>query len=298
MSFEERASNLLLSTVWRVLFRPEYSPKSLRRNFDVSSGASAKSLRKKYPNAVFDVVDLGGVPAECIRTVDKPERTILFLHGGGYFMGSIHAYRRNAMRVAHRCQARVFLPEYRLAPEHPFPAALDDAKQAYLALPDDLPRFIVGDSAGGGLTLATLLALRDEGRTLPAGAVVISPLTDLMATGESIRTHAGRDRCLGKRHFDSWSPWYYAKTDPENPYVSPVYADLAGLPPLLVLVGGEEVLLDDAVRIARRAETAGVDVTLLVEENMQHDWVLSLPWLKRSKKTMDDIRTFLAKLPR
>jgi epsilon-lactone hydrolase len=192
VNFEElkiRVSNIGLGLVWKLAFRPGYRPTTLRRNMDLLSGSTAERLVRKFPNAKFERLVLEGIPTEKIETVKNPLRTILFLHGGGFFMGSIHAYRRNAMRIAHRCKARVFLPEYRLAPEHPYPAALEDGKKLYLVLLSEFGAenlFLLGDSAGGGLVLSTLLALRDDESELPRGAVCICPYSDLLAAGPSV----------------------------------------------------------------------------------------------------------------
>ncbi|MBI4405813.1 MAG: alpha/beta hydrolase [Deltaproteobacteria bacterium] len=289
-------SNAILKATWKVAFRPEYAPHTLRRNFEWVSGISSQALLKKYPHAQFIESRINGVRTECIQTTESPQKTILYLHGGGYIMGSIHAYRRNMLRIAYRCQARVMIPEYRLAPEYPFPAALEDAKQVYSELSgryDPGQIVFMGDSAGGGLVLAVLMALRDEGKKLPAGALCASPWTDLLGTGASMETNAGKDVCLSKHHLKKWAPYYPGSKDPKLPYISPVNGDFRALPPLMILVGDQEMLLDDSVRVAKKAAESGVRVTLRIEPGMQHVWFLSLPWLRQSKEAMNHIAQFV-----
>ena len=189
------------------------------------------------------------------------------------------------MRLSFRFAAEVFVPDYRLAPEHPFPAALDDALVAYQyvrALRPRAPIFITGDSAGGGLGLSLLVRLRELGARMPAGAVLLSPWTDLSASGASVDHNHGRDLWLTRAHLQRWASYYAGQTDPRSPLMSPLFADLSGLPPLLLLTGEDEILRDDAVRVAARAARAGTDARLLIGSGMQHDWPLTLPWLAQS----------------
>lgn len=219
----------------------------------------------------LEAVDAGGVPAEWTRADSGEDTwgTLLYLHGGGYFQGSITTHRRLVASLCLAAGVRGLSVEYRLAPEHPFPAAVDDALAAYRWLTgpggEDPSRVVVaGDSAGGGLTAALLVALRDAGGALPAGAYLMSPWTDLAATGESIKTRAEADPMIDPRDTKRITSYYVPDGDVRNPLVSPLYADLSGLPPLLVHVGDAEVLLDDAVRFADRARVAGVPVELQV----------------------------------
>lgn len=217
-------------------------------------------------------VSVDGFPAEwIIPTGATKDKVILYTIGGGYVSGSCQDHRRIVSRMAKGSGVSVLLFEHRLAPEHPFPAALDDSVTAYRwllakgVLPSNI--MIVGESAGGGLCLATLLALRDQGIPLPAAAVALSPWTDLNLTGESYRTNA--DVCLapkGMAHV--CSRYYVGDNDPCLPWISPLYGDLHGLPPILIQVGGDETLLDDSTRFAAKSKAAGVDVTLNVGEGM------------------------------
>lgn len=222
-------------------------------------------------------IDAGGVPAARIVTpASRPDRHVLYLHGGGYLFGSPPIYRDMTWRIANGTRARVICLDYRLAPEHPFPAALDDTVAAYgwlLAQGADHRHIaLMGDSAGGGLVFAALMRLRDKGMPLPAVAAAVSPWTDLALTGASFRANAGTDPLIPVDHAQRAVGLYLAGADPRDPRASPLYGDAAGLPPALILVGGDEVLRDDAVRMAQRLEAAGCDVTLDVWPRMFHAW--------------------------
>ncbi len=214
-------------------------------------------------------------------------RAILYLHGGAYVMGSPAAYRNRAMRLSYRCRAEVFVPDYRLAPEHPFPAALEDACAAWrrvAALRPGVPLLVVGDSAGGGLALALMLHLRQGGEALPHAAVLLSPWTDLSASGASAEANRRNDLWLSREHLRRWASYYVERGGERHPLASPAFADLSGLPPLLILVGEHEVLLDDALRVAVAARRGATEVRVHVGRGMQHDWPLTLPWLDESRR--------------
>jgi monoterpene epsilon-lactone hydrolase len=223
-------------------------------------------------------LDVDGVPAEWVSpaTIAAPDACILYLHGGGYVIGSCNTHRPLASHLAARTGLPVLLVDYRLGPEHVFPAAVDDAVTAYawlLARGFEPGRIVVaGDSAGGGLTLATLLALRDREIALPALAVPISPWTDLTLSGDSMTSMADRDPMVKREGLQRMADWYVGDGDAGAPLVSPLFGDLHGLPPLLIHVGEVETLRDDAVRFAERARAAGVDVTLEVWPEMIHVW--------------------------
>jgi monoterpene epsilon-lactone hydrolase len=225
--------------------------------------------------------DAGGVPAILItRPVSRLDCHILYLHGGGYVAGSPALYRDFTWRVANVTRARVLCIDYRLAPEHPFPAALEDAVAAYRWLISDgaTPQriAIMGDSAGGGLVFATLLKLRDEGVTLPAAAVALSPFTDLALTGDSLRENAESDPFLLADGTRQLADYYLAGADPRTPYASPLYGDPSGLPPTLIHVGSDEILRDDGVRMAERMRAAGCMAEIEVWPRMPH--VFHLFW--------------------
>ncbi|MBY9019925.1 MAG: alpha/beta hydrolase [Candidatus Lokiarchaeota archaeon] len=221
-------------------------------------------------------VDAGGVPAAWVIPPGvAKDRAILYLHGGGYIEGSITSHQDLAHRISKASETKVLLLDYRLAPEHLFPAALEDSVSAYEWLinsggfdPKNL--IIAGDSAGGGLTISTLLKLRDQEIALPAAAVCLSPWTDLALTGDSMKLKIHEDPFISPDDIMFFARLYLGKTDPKNPFASPLYADFKGLPPLCIQVGSAEVLLDDATRLAKRAKEAGVEVQLDIWEDMIH----------------------------
>ena len=221
--------------------------------------------------------DVNGVPAEWVAMPGAAaDRVVLYFHGGGYVLGSIATHRDLAARISAASGARVLVVDYRLGPEHRFPAAVDDALAAYKWLLDAgyAPAKIAfaGDSAGGGLTFATLLAARDARLPLPATAVAISPWVDLAGTGESMTTKAAEDPIVQKAPVLLLAGHYLGDTDPRTPLASPLYADLRALPPLLIQVGSAETLLDDSTRIADKLRAAHVDVELEVWPDMIHVW--------------------------
>lgn len=216
---------------------------------------------------------LGGRPALDI-TISQPTATLLYLHGGGYVVGSPQTNAALTAELARRVGARAVSLDYRLAPEHPFPAAVEDAAAAYRQLLDDGvdPENLVlaGDSAGGGLVVATLLGARDAGLPQPAAAAVFSPWVDMTLAGESMRGKHGIDPLFTRDRLNAYAEHYLGDQDRAAKLASPVFADLTGLAPLLVQVGSHEILLDDAVRLAARAGADDVDVTLEVWPGVPH----------------------------
>ena len=227
------------------------------------------------------------------------EKIILYLHGGGYVSGDLTMYRLLCGSISEKSGARVLMPDYRLAPEYPFPAALQDVLEVY----DWLLRegfaaeniFFAGDSAGGGLSLAVTLALRDEGRPLPAGIICLSPWTDLTFSGESHETNAEKSVILHPENLRLWAEAYIAFADSRTPHISPAFADLTNFPPMLIQVGSDEVFLDDARMVAENAKSAGVDVTLSVYEKMWHVWQAG-GILPEAKRAFAEIGEFVEKL--
>jgi acetyl esterase/lipase len=243
-------------------------------------------------------VDAGGVPAEWVTAAGaRDDHAILYLHGGGYCIGSITTHRALAADLSRAAAARVLLIDYRLGPEHVFPAAVEDATAAYRYLIGSGIRTtraaIAGDSAGGGLTVAALLALRDAGDGLPAAGVCLSPWLDLTMSGASMDSKAALDPMVQRDRLQRLADAYLGKADAKHPLASPLFADLHGLPPLLVHVGTAETLLDDSTRFAPRARSADVDVTLDIWDDMIHVWHAFGAVLPESGQAIERIAAFL-----
>ncbi|WP_020651196.1 alpha/beta hydrolase [Solimonas variicoloris] len=220
---------------------------------------------------------LRGVPVEWVSsTRQTPRRVLLYFHGGAYIVGAARIYRAVNARLAEWAQARVAAVDYRLAPEHPFPAASQDALDAYRGLLergiDPATIVLGGDSAGGGLALACALQIRDAGLPAPAGVVLFSPWTDLGLRGESIRSRAASELVLDADTLREAAAAYLGAQPADTPLASPLYADLHGLPPLLIQVTDTEILYDDALRFAERAKAAGGTVELRVWHSLWHVW--------------------------
>ena len=237
-------------------------------------------------------------PAEWLAPPSaRVDVVVLYLHGGGYVIGSPRSHRHLAAAIARAARARALVLDYRLAPEHPFPAALEDAVAAYrwlLAQGIAPARLVVaGDSAGGGLTVATLVALRERGLPLPAAGVSISPWVDLTCSARSYATNAGVDPIVRPAMVAEMACAYLGGADPRTPLASPLFADLSGLPPLLIHVGRDEVLLDDATGLAERAKAAGVAARLEIVPRMVHVWHWFLPMLDEAQTAVDEIGAFV-----
>jgi acetyl esterase/lipase len=253
------------------------------------------------PGVVFEQQTASGIPASwCIPQRAVSDQVLLYLHGGGYVIGNSRAYRPMGSEFASRLRTRVLIPDYRLAPENPFPAALEDAVKVYRWLLDQkiAPNSIAlaGDSCGGGLTVATLAAIRDAGLPMPAGAAVISPWADLEVNSDSFVSKAKEDLLIEADGLRQMAAAYLGSTSPRNPSASPIHANLSGLPPLLIQVGSAEILLDDSTRLAARAGAAGVKVRLDIWPEMFHVWHVSASVLDEAREALDDAATFLKSL--
>jgi epsilon-lactone hydrolase len=244
------------------------------------------ALQTPLPSGTtIEVVTADGIACEGVTcgTTDV-KKVMLYLHGGGFNAGSPKTHRYVAASLAQEADIPLLLPDYRLAPEHPFPAGVEDVTRVYRWLlkngftADQIA--IGGDSAGGGLVMSALLALRESGEVLPAAAVIMSPMADMTLTGESITSRAALDPLTSEADLRIAINYYIGAGDPKNPLASPVYADLRGLPPLLIHVGDHEVLLSDSTRLAERAQMVSVDVRLDVWPEMWHffqAWAADLP---------------------
>ena len=290
----DRATVWLQTQIGRWVFRPGRPMQDIRAQYERLSTVSREKMTARFPGIAFSDHDLGGVYAESTCSVAQPKRVLMHLHGGVYFFGSAASFRARANNLSYRCRASVYMPEYRLAPEHPFPAAFEDAKKAWRALAalnPGAPMILSGDSAGGGLALAVMMAMRDEGGPLPERCFVISPWTDLTGSGPSVETNRRRD-WFSRRHGDAWIPRIVAGADPGDPRISPLFGRFEGLPPLLFVVGGHEVILDDTRRCVAKARAAGVAVDEVIGAHMLHDYPLALPKLSESQRAWRAIAEF------
>ncbi len=264
---------------------------ALRRSIDLLAGGLALPEGMERTEG-----DLGGVPTDFFTPAQAAPGVVLYLHGGGYVIGSRTSHGGIAGIIAAASGRQTALPEYRLGPEHPFPAVVDDAVAAYRGLLEVHPAdrlAIAGDSAGGGLTLATLLALREQGLPLPATGVCLSPWTDLRCTTTSMRSRADIDPVCRAPKLRHMADLYLDGADPTTPLASPAVADFAGLPPLLIQVGDAEVLLDDSVAVARRARAAGGDVELEIWDDMIHVFQAFVGLLPEARRAVDRIGAHL-----
>ncbi|MBZ0284711.1 MAG: alpha/beta hydrolase [Anaerolineae bacterium] len=258
--------------------------------------ASLYSIPLNQPIHTQQVI-AGGVPCEWFQAENgEAHPVVLYLHGGGFILGVSAPHRMMLAQLTTLNQSRSLMVDYRLAPEHPFPAALEDCLTAYRwLLKQGIPpeRIVVaGDSAGGNLTLALLLKLREGGEPLPAAGVCLSPPTDLTERDETyIREHP--DLILHPRAMAKFRNGYIADNDPHNPLISPLFGDLRGLPPLLVYAGSEEILCDDAVRLAEAAQAAGTPVDLRVYPRMWHVWQISGDSLPQATQSIEEIAAFI-----
>ena len=271
------------------------APADLRITQATLGGVAGEWVESGSGTGTGSTVHDGGVrdsgPAELGTVKPVPVRILLYLHGGGYFACSARTHRAFTTAFARR-GFKVFAPNYRLGPENPFPAAVMDAVAAYRAV---TPTVIAGDSAGGGLALATLVKLRNEGDALPAAAALFSPLTDLAGTGNSRQTNDKRCAMFHGEGLKRAAEFYLCGADPRDPLASPLYADLKGLPPLLIHVGADETLLDDSILLAACARAAGVAVELKVWPAVPHVWQMFHRFVPEGRQSLDEAAEFLSR---
>ncbi len=286
----------LLCTFLRVTMkragRRPFDPLVVRRRLSGRPGA-------KYipPGWTVTPHRLGGVPCEvAARPGMRGDLAVLYLHGGGYFFGSPLTHRPLVLAMARAADAPCYVIDYRLAPEHPFPAALEDALAAYRALSADRRVLIAGDSAGGGLALALACAARDAGLPSPAAIVAFSPWTDLANTGAAVVQNAARCAMFTAPALHQAAALYLAGTDPSDPRASPLHADLADLPPLLMFAGSDEMMRDDTTRIAAKARAAGVDTEMHLVAGVPHVWPMFARYLPEGRVALGVVRRFIARI--
>ena len=262
---------------------------------------TASTLIPLPENTKFKRILAGDVYAEWITCgdVDK-DKTFMFIHGGGYYRGSIAATRATVARISAEAKVRCLSIEYRLAPEHPFPAAIDDTYTAYNWLIKEgfNPKNIIvsGQSAGGGLCLALLLKIKENNGIQPKGAVALSPWTDLSQSGKTMITNANIDPVISKKYLDRMANLYLSRASNTSSLASPLYGDLSGLPPMLVQVGSAETMLDDSKRFVEKAKEAKVDIQIEIWEDMFHGWHGSAHILKDAEEAIKSIGLFCRKL--
>jgi epsilon-lactone hydrolase len=288
--------NALACAILRRRMRPE----TAKPGIDVARARAYAERRIWSPNVPrgfrLDICEDAPLRGEWLRT-SGAKRTILYLHGGGYYFCSPASHRSITFGLAARAQANVFSLDYRLAPEHRFPAAVDDAVAAYRTLLAEgvASESIVigGDSAGGGLALAVLLALRDACDPRPAGAILFSPWTDLTCSGVSMRANEGRDAMFHAAVFPGVAAQYLGGADPKHPYASPLFGKFEGLPPLLIQVGDTELLLDDSTRLAEQARLEGVQVNLQIWPDVPHIFPIWAPFMPEARRALTDAANFV-----
>ena len=251
-------------------------------------------------DAEIEQVNIDGIPGEFVKGFkNSSPSTIMYLHGGGYGSGSLNTHRTLAYQLSKTSGFQVLLVDYRLAPEYPFPAAIEDSIKAYRWLQQNGLSAecigIAGDSAGGGLALATCITLLKDQEQLPGAVVCISPWTDLAAQGKSFQTKTAVDPICSQFMIEFFRNLYVQKVDFCHPLASPLYADLTGVPPLLIQVGTEEILLDDSIRLAEKAKQCGVETELKIWEKMIHVWHLFAPSLSEGQDAIAEVANFFNK---
>jgi epsilon-lactone hydrolase len=258
----------------------------------LSSQASASA------DVQIESIQLGGIPTEHLSTsTSLPNTAILYLHGGGWCTGSPQGVRSVTWRLTTLTNVSVYVPQYRLAPEHPYPAGLDDCVQTYMALLEQgIPAssiVVAGDSAGGDLTFALALRLKAAHTPQPAALVGISPNTDLTYSGDSFNANADSDVLLTQNFLHWIVKTYTAQSDLTNPFISPLYGDVASLPPTYLLVSATEMLLDDSTRLAEKMQKAGVEVVLDIWPELWHDWVMMADQIPEGELALEKIAAFI-----
>jgi len=274
-------------------------------SFDLDGLRQGMATRIEPTNPTIRCIParIGDIVCEWVLAEDAdPDLRMLYLHGGGYVSGSGARYLTLAGYISVAAKCAILLPDYRLAPEHPFPEAIEDCICAHKWLMDSGPTgevpakatFIAGDSAGGGLTLATLLALRDRKLPLPKGGITLSAFADLTLTGESIRSQEEYDPVMSPKCLPEFVKLYLGETDPRNPLASPIFGNYTGIPPLLIQVGEYEIIRDDSVQVAAKARADGVDVALEVWEGMIHVFQSQFePLLPECREAIQHIANFM-----
>lgn len=286
----------------RHLFKLKLKPEVVDENFSVTEFRERIELGAlKYNRIPDDIqiesVDINGMHGEWLTLAGAPQnKVILYIHGGGFISGSCESHRMHVAKFVKGSGIKTLVFDYRLAPEHPYPAALDDSLSAYKWLLKkgykSTDVIIAGESAGGSLTLAALVAIRDQGLPLPKAVVSISPCTDLTCSAQSFKTNFKRD-IAPMNSWLVWTDYYVGENDPYLPWLSPLNADLKGLPPMLLFVGSVEIHLDDTRNFAVKAKQAGVETNFKIWEGMVHAFPLLSPFFPEAKAAMEEICKYM-----
>jgi acetyl esterase/lipase len=286
----------------RHLFRFKLKPEIVTESFSVDAfrdriERASERMEKRNKHIKIEGLNIKGMYSEWIIPPSAPsDKVILYIHGGGFISGSCKSHRMHVTKFAQESGVKALVFDYRLAPEHPYPAALEDSIKAYKWLLDQGYKsdniVIAGESAGGSLTLSLLLALKARGIKLPNSAVAVSPATDLSYSAPSVIANAKRD-IAPMNSWRIWTDYYIGDADIRDPYLSPLYGDHAGLPPLYLLVGTYEIHLDDTVNFARKARQAGVEVHLSIWDKMIHAFPILSPLFPEAKEALSEICDYI-----
>lgn len=295
-SFVLRNRHLLKGKLKQEIITKESSILDLRESMQ----QSAKRMSRIADDVVITPASFKYFYAEWLETKEcLDDWVILYFHGGGFVSGNAEAHRNLVSKFVKKVGIKTLVFDYRLAPEHPFPAAMEDSVAIYQWLLEEGYRseriFFAGDSAGAGLEFSCLLKLKALGVKLPKAVVAISPCVDMTISGESHKTRLKQDPCTPRGSTETWLGYYVGDGDPTNPFMSPVFADLTGLPPVMIQVGDHETLLSDSQNLAKKAEESGVKVTLHVWEGLFHCFPLLSPLFKEASLAMDEIDSFFKK---
>ena len=289
LSLRRLLARHMARTAGKTVMSPENPRQIARKRMD--AGAD----RLPTPDDIrIDKTEIVGLSALTFTPDDRRPGLLVFLHGGGYCLGSSKSHRPLVTRLAKALRIKAVSVDYRLAPEHVFPCAVEDGTAAlnWAMSHSDGPVLIAGDSAGGGLSLASLLRQREQGRPLPQGVYLISPWTDLTASGDSTRTRAKADPMLKPDFLAAGAKLYLEDTPADTPEASPLFADLAGLPPMFIQTGDDEILRDDSIRLAQKLEQAGVPVHCEIWEALWHDFPLFAPLLPEADLALERLKSW------
>lgn len=301
MSSKAKMMHLMMR--YRHLFKGKLQPEVVDKNTSVEKlrqdcDDAAARFFKPVTGIKYIMADYEELYAEWVELENAPQdKVVLYFHGGGFVMGSAISHRNIVSNFVKRLGIKALVFNYRLAPEHPAPAAVYDSAAVYnwLLKQGYLPNNIIfaGDSAGGGIALATLLKCKDDGIPLPAGCAVFSPCTDMTISGESHQIRAKADPCTPKGSTETYLSYYVGNGDPQHPYASPLFGDLTGLPPIIIQVGNDETLRDDSTRFAKKANEAGGEVRIKVWKGMFHCFPLLAPMFPEATAALEEVCQFI-----